>query len=219
MNRIKALQVAAIAIAQIAAAEPKTLLEMGNSKIPFDPKAAALVLIDYQQEYTEGKLPLYEVERAISETRRLLLWAREKRLPIIHVLHQGNTGSIFDPATKASKVIPELAPMENESVIYKLRPNGFAGTELKETLKKRKVSSIVFAGLMSHMCLDATVRASFDEGFHSVVVASTTTTRDLPGVNGTPLKAADLTAATLASLQDLVAAVDKDLNELQLRFK
>ncbi|MBI3295838.1 MAG: cysteine hydrolase [Deltaproteobacteria bacterium] len=197
------------------AERPQTLLEMSGARVPFDKKAAALVLIDFQNEYVSGRLPLPKIEAVVGETRRLLEWARARKMPVIHVFHQGQTGGLFDVSVEAGKVIAELAPKAGEVVIYKVFPNAFNGTELERVIRKEGRTSILFAGLMTHMCLDASVRAAFDKGFHSAVVASTTATRALPGVGGAALDAEVLKRASLASLQDLVALIIPSVNDLR----
>lgn len=197
--------------------KPQTLLQMSSSRIPFELDSSAVVLIDFQNEYVSGKLPLYEVEAAIRETRKLLEFARKRKLPIIHVLHQGNPGSVFDVATPEGEVIAELAPKEGEEVIYKTFPNSFNGTRLETVLKAKGRNSVLIAGLMTHMCVDSSTRAAFDLGFHPAVLASTTTTRDLPGENGEAVQAATLKRATLASLQDLIAEIIPTVSDLERR--
>jgi nicotinamidase-related amidase len=198
--------------------QAKTLIEMSGNQIPFNAKSAAVVLIDFQNEYTEGKLPLYKVADAISETAKLVAWARKNELPVVHVLHQGSAGGIFDPATFAGKVIPQVKPIPGEAVVNKQYPNSFTETELEKILKSTGKKSIIFAGLMTHMCLEATVRAAFDHGYTSLVLADATTTRDLPTRNGGVVKAEVLKEASLAALADLVAVVDKGVAELESKY-
>ena len=200
------------------AAEPQTLLQMAGVKAPFNPRAAAVVLIDFQQEYTQGKLPLHQIEKVVRDTRELLDWARARQLPVIHVFHEGNAGGVFDPKTPSFQPIPELAPIAGEAVVYKKLPNSFAGTDLEKKLKAQGRDSLIVTGLMTHMCVEASVRAGFDLGFKPVIVASTTTTRDLP-LGNEVVKAEVLRDASLAAVSDLVAGVDADLKTLQARFE
>lgn len=218
-NKVKGLVAVTSLMASAALADrPQTLLEMANAPIPFNPKSAVVVLIDYQEEYLSGLLPLYKVNEALVETRKLLDWARESRLPVIHVFHQGAAGGVFDP-NAGGKPIASVGPVEGETVIYKTLPNSFTGTELEKTIKALGKDSIVFAGLMTHMCLESSSRAAVDHGFKSLVVASTTTTRDLPGVGDQVVRAQDLKIASLAAIQDLVSIVDADLDAVKARFR
>src|SRR5260370_27119787 len=82
---------------------PQTLLELAHVEIKPDLSKSLLILIDYQNEYLDGKLPLYEIDDAVSETQKLLLMARRFRLPVIHVVHQGKPGGAFDPKARGGQ--------------------------------------------------------------------------------------------------------------------
>ena len=50
-------------------------------------------------------------------------------------------------------------------------PNSFRGTELAGLLRGLGTGRLVLAGMMTHMCVDATARAAFDLGFACTVAA------------------------------------------------
>jgi nicotinamidase-related amidase len=52
---------------------------------------------------------------------------------------------------------------------------------------------------MSHMCIDASARAAFDLGFHSVVAEDACATRDLE-FKGRIIRAAEVHASFMAAL-------------------
>jgi len=61
---------------------PKTLLQMaGVTMTPSKPSDAVLVVIDAQNEYVDGKLPLTGVQPALAEIGRLLTRARKAGTP------------------------------------------------------------------------------------------------------------------------------------------
>jgi nicotinamidase-related amidase len=62
-----------------------------------------------------------------------------------------------------------------------------------------KVERLIVCGMMTHMCVDATVRAAFDHGFCCTVVADACATRALT-FNGCEIPAASVHAAFLAAL-------------------
>ena len=51
-----------------------------------------------------------------------------------------------------------------ESIIIKHFPNSFLKTELESKLKEKGITKVVVVGMMTHMCIDATVRAAVDLG-------------------------------------------------------
>jgi nicotinamidase-related amidase len=188
--------------------EPRTLLEMaGALRPPAKISASTLLLIDCQREYVDGRLPLVGVESALAECRRLLDAARSAGAPVVHVVHQGQPGGLFDPQGPGGAVADEVAPLRGETIVAKRLPNAFAGTELQDVLTRLDRKDIVVCGFMTHMCVSATVRAGLDLGWRSTVVASAAATRDLPGIGAGIVPAAQLHSIELAALADRFAVV------------
>lgn len=191
--------------------EIRTLLEMaGASRHPAKIADATLLLIDCQREYVDGRLPLVGVAGALAECRRLLEAARACDSPVIHVVHQGQRGGLFDPEGRGGAIAEEVAPRAGETVVPKRLPNSFAGTELQAVLSRVNRKDLVVAGFMTHMCVSATVRAALDLGWRSTVVASAAATRDLPAIGGGVVPAAQLHAVELAALADRFAVIAPD---------
>jgi nicotinamidase-related amidase len=188
---------------------PKTLLQMaGATPAPSPLSSAVLIVIDAQQEYTTGKLPLSGVEAALGEIAALLARARKAGMPVIHVKHRGRAGGLFDPATEAFVIAPEVAPAAGEAVIEKGLPNCFAGTTLKEALDALGRKEIVLTGFATHMCVEATARAALDLGLKTTVVAAATATRDLPDpLTGATVAAAEIQRNALTAMSDRFATV------------
>jgi nicotinamidase-related amidase len=69
--------------------------------------------------------------------------------------------------------------MEGEIVITKNFPNSFRNTELLSTLQNAKIGRLVISGMMTHMCIDTTVRAACDNGFEVMLAHDACATRDL----------------------------------------
>lgn len=196
--------------------KPMTLLEMAGVSIEPSLAKSTLVLIDYQNEYRSGKVVLHEIEQAIVETSKLLQLARKADIPTIHVVHEGKKGGLFDLEATGGEIISELKPMEGERVVRKKLPNAFSGTPLHELLQEfGNRQRLIIAGLMSHMCLSTTVRSALDLGYETTVVASTTTSRDLKGVDGETIEANRVTAVSLAALQDRFCGIVKRLEDLR----
>src|SRR4051794_7642109 len=111
---------------------PMTLLQMtGVSVQAIDPKCAALVLIDAQQEYLNGRLPLVGIRKAIIEAARLLAAARAGKMPAFHIVQHSPPGrGVFDETGPMVDILPELMPRSGETIVSKRLPNAFAGTDL-----------------------------------------------------------------------------------------
>lgn len=196
--------------------KPKTLLEMaGAPPVPPPLSEATVVVIDAQREYVDGKLPLSNVEPALAEIGKLLARARALRTPVIHIMHQGKAGGAFAPGTHGFEISAPAAPAPGEAVLHKSLPNAFASTDLASRLAALKKPNVVLVGFMTHMCVEATARASIDLGFKATVVASATATRDLPDpVSGAALSADEVQRNALAAIADRFATIVKNVDAL-----
>ena len=188
---------------------PKTLLAMaGATPTPARLANAALVVIDAQQEYVDGRLPLAGVGPALKEIGRLLARARAASTPIIHIVHHGGSAGPFAPGTPGAEIASPANPAPGEPVLPKRLPNAFASTDLADRLHALKRPEIVLVGFMTHMCVEATARAAIDLGLKATVVANATATRDLPDpLTGDAVPAAEVQRNALAALADRFATI------------
>jgi nicotinamidase-related amidase len=188
---------------------PKTLLALaGVTPAPARLANAAIVVIDAQQEYVDGLLPLRGVGPALAEIGRLLARARAASAPVIHIVHQGGSAGPFAPGSRGAEVASPATPAPNEPVLTKRLPNAFASTDLADRLHALKRPEIVVVGFMTHMCVEATARAAIDLGLKATVVANATATRDLPDpLTGEAVPAAEVQRNALAALADRFATV------------
>jgi nicotinamidase-related amidase len=189
--------------------KPQTLFEIfGITMGPSHLSDSVLVIIDAQREYVDGKLRLDGIEPSIKEASILLERARKAGTPIIHVVHNGKSGSpIFNPDGPYVEIVKPLTPKEGETVITKSLPNAFAGTDLEKTLAGTGRKNLIVIGYMTHMCVSSTVRAAVDLGYNVTIVARATATRSLPDPIGGIVPSIELQRASLAALADSFAAV------------
>jgi len=135
--------------------------------------ARGLLIIDIQRDYFPGgAYPLVAPDAAAETTRRLLDAFRAAGEPVIHLKHiwDAPDAAFMRPGTDGVEIHPLVAPAEGEPVIEKEQPNGFIGTRLSDELAARSIDALVVAGMMSSMCVDATVRAAVDQGLSATVV-------------------------------------------------
>ncbi|PLX38783.1 MAG: cysteine hydrolase [Hyphomicrobiales bacterium] len=190
---------------------PMTLFQLaGADQTPPALADAQLVLIDMQNEYLEGPLAVSGVGDAVAHTADLLAAARQVGAGIIHVVHKGYPGSLFDREAPRGQIIDALAPLAGEEVIEKALPNAFAGTGLGDLLRARGAKELIVVGFMSHMCVSSTVRAALDEGFRVTVDADGCGSRDLPDGRGGVVVADVVSDVALVELSDRFAVVVRD---------
>ncbi len=169
----------------------------------------ALVIIDIQNDYFPGgRMPLAEPLAAAERAARLLQCQRERGLPVFHVQHVSTRAgaTFFLPDTEGVQIHPAVAPRPGEALIVKHFPNAFRATTLAEQLRAAGIEDLLFAGMMTHMCIDTSVRAAADLGFRCSVAADACATRDLQW-SDQRVPAAQVHAAFLAALNGAFARV------------
>jgi nicotinamidase-related amidase len=170
-----------------------------------------LLIIDIQNDYFEGgRMSLVGTEDASQNAKLILDNFRKKKLPVIHIQHIATRpdATFFLPGTEGSEIHNSIKPIENEKVIVKHFPNSFHKTELLEYLKNKEISDLIICGMMTHMCIDATVRAAKDFEFNCTLIGDACATRNLE-INGEIVKAKDVHNAFLSALNGFYAKVVK----------
>jgi nicotinamidase-related amidase len=163
----------------------------------------ALVLIDVQNDYFPGgKWPLVGIESAAENAAKVLMAARANGDLVVHVRHEfpSPDAPFFTPGSDGAKINAKVSSKEGEPVVLKHYVNSFRETDLKQILDLHGIEEIVIVGAMSHMCVDAGVRAAGDLGYKCVVVHDACATRDQEFA-GKVVPAADVHAAFMAALQ------------------
>jgi nicotinamidase-related amidase len=189
------------------------LMGLGDTPAPL--ADSALVMIDCQNTYRQGRMQLSGVEAAITQARDLLARARRAGTPVVHVMHDAGEGSPYDVRSEIGQISDEVAPNSDEPVIVKNYPNAFVDTDLLPRLHELTATQdLVFAGFMTHMCINSTARGAFTNGFRPTVVANATATRDLPSPDGSIVPATSIQQASLAALTDLFSIVVTSSNDL-----
>jgi nicotinamidase-related amidase len=169
----------------------------------------ALLLIDIQNDYFPGgAMELVAADLAAAHAASLLLRFRERAWPVFHVQHLSArpTATFFRPNTPGAEIHPSVLPASGETVISKNFPNSFRETPLLEALRAAEIDKLVIAGMMTHMCVDTTVRAAADLGFACTLAHDACATRDL-SFGGQNVPASAVQAAYMAALNGSFANV------------
>lgn len=177
-----------------------------------------LVVVDLQNEYLPtGKLPLTGIEAAVANAVRVISHSRDTGIPVFHIRHESdNEGApIFVKGSCGAEIQPAVAPEGHEPVIVKTHINAFRETNLQQQLEGADIRELVVIGAMSHMCIDAVVRAAADMGYPVTVLHDACATLDLTfgGVNvpaaqahATMMAAFEFGYATVKSVDDYLSA-------------
>ncbi len=170
-----------------------------------------LVLVDIQKDYfRDGKYELVHSEQAAIQASKILAFFRERNWPVFHVRHISvNPGAVFFlPGTVGAEFYKDCCPLEGEELIIKHRPDSFMGTKLNEKLKEKEVDALAVCGMMTHMCIDTTVRAAANYGFSSDLIEDACATRDLEWEDST-IAADQVQNAYMAALSGTFARIYK----------
>lgn len=145
--------------------------------------STALIIVDIQKDYfPNGKMELSNPEGAAANAAKVLDWFRKNQKEnIFHVQHVASDPAMgfFLPDTEGAEIHEAVQPLENESIIIKHFANSFLQTELESQLKDKGITKLVVAGMMTHMCIDATVRAAVDLGYKTTLIEDACATREL----------------------------------------
>jgi nicotinamidase-related amidase len=162
----------------------------------------ALLIIDIQNDYFPGgRMEVEGAGQAADNAARLLARFRALGRPVVHVQHlsvRAGAGFLL-PSTPGAEIHSSVAPLAGELVLQKNFPNAFRQTDLLPTLQQQGIGELIVAGMMTHMCIDTTVRAAFDLGFQVKLAHDACATRKL-GFSGQEVAAAQVHAAFMAAL-------------------
>jgi nicotinamidase-related amidase len=173
--------------------------------------ARGLLIIDIQNDYFPGgAMPLVGPENAVAMASAVLEQFRRDGEPVVHVQHiwDDEDATFMRPGTAGVEIHTSVAPIAGETVISKAHPNSFRETTLKPTLTSLGIDELVVAGMMTSMCVDASVRAAHDLGYQVTVVADACAAPDLE-FDGRLVPGSDVHTAFLAALSDSYAKVVK----------
>jgi nicotinamidase-related amidase len=169
----------------------------------------ALVIIDLQNDYFPGgAMELEGADAACGHAAAALAEFRGRGLPVFHVQHLSVRpgATFFLPGTRGAEIHAGVRPAAREAVVVKNFPNSFRGTDLQKRLDAAGVKHLVVAGMMTHMCVDASVRQAADLGYRVTLLADACATR-AQSYGGESVPAKQVHTAFLAALNGLYAKV------------
>ncbi|HCX33365.1 MAG TPA: cysteine hydrolase [Rhodocyclaceae bacterium] len=169
----------------------------------------ALLIVDIQNDYFPGgAMALEGAAEAAAAAARLLAGFRARGASVLHVRHLSLRpgAAFFLPGTFGAEIHESVRPSTGEPVFEKHFPNSFRETGLLDHLKANGIARLVVAGMMTHLCIDTTVRAAFDLGYACTLAHDACATRAL-AFGGAQIAARDVQLAFVAALDGLFARV------------
>lgn len=144
----------------------------------------ALIVIDTQQEYFEGLLPIQYPARdeSLARIAQALDVAKQAGIPAVVVQHEAPAGfSVFAPESPTFELHPEIAKRADNAAhrFTKSFASIFAGTGLEEWLREREIDTITIVGYMTNNCVIGSAAAAEPLGFTVEVLSDATGAIDI----------------------------------------
>lgn len=128
----------------------------------------ALILIDVQNEYVSGNLPIEypDVQSSLAKIAQAGAAAVKAGIPIVVVQQNAPTDSpLFAKGSVGWQLHPVAAALPHALLLEKWLPSALADTGLAAWLKQQGVDTLTIAGYMTQNCNDATIRQAVHEGW------------------------------------------------------
>jgi nicotinamidase-related amidase len=147
----------------------------------------ALLVIDVQNEYFTGKLPITYPAGSLGNVLRAMDAARAHGVPVVAIQHASPQAdaAVFRKGSKEWELHEEVASRPHELLIHKSMPGSFTGTKLEMWLCEREVETVAIAGYMTQMCCDTTARQAMHLGFGVEFLSDGTGTLAVKNAAGT----------------------------------
>ena len=164
--------------------------------IKFDPKTTALVLIEFQNDFTTDGGVLHaavqDVMRStdmLSNAQQLLEKARGAGVTVMHapiafsagyneitthpygILKGVVDGNAFVKGEWGSAICDELKPTDSDIVVEGKRGlDTFASTNLDFMLRSKGIKTVILGGFLTNCCVESTMRSAYENGYEVITV-------------------------------------------------
>ncbi len=147
----------------------------------------ALLVIDVQNEYFTGRLPITHPENSLDNILRVIDTAQASMTPIVVIQHtspQANAKT-FCRGSSGWELHPQIRERRYDLLLDKAMPSSFAGTNLEQWLRDRGIDTVAICGYMTQMCCDSTARDACHRGFGVEFLSDATGTLSITNAAGT----------------------------------
>lgn len=139
----------------------------------------ALVVIDVQNEYFTGQLPVEYPDPSVSLANigRAMDAARAAGVPVVVVQNTGRPGSpVFAQGSHAWELHETVGSRPRDHFIEKSLPSVFAGTDFADWIARNGIDTLTIAGYMTQNCDASTVYQAAHQGLHVECLSDATGT-------------------------------------------
>ena len=151
--------------------EDTRIPRMNRTGITNQSAATALLIVDAQQGLLCGQSAVAQATAIVDRLAYLIDAARAAGALVVYLQNDGAPGSADEPGTPGWSIHPRLQPKSGEIVQRKGTDDGFVDTPLEAILREHGAQRVAVAGLLSEMCVSATVRGALARRLQVVLVS------------------------------------------------
>lgn len=161
----------------------------------------ALLVIDVQNEYFTGRLPVTFPENSLENILKAMDHAARVGMPVVVIQHTAPSkdSPTFRKGSEGWKLHPEVQKRKRDVLIEKNLPGSFTGTELEKWLLEQGVERVAICGYMTQICCDTTARQAFHLGLQVDFLSDATGTLSIQNSAGA-ISDCDLHRAVLVTM-------------------
>jgi nicotinamidase-related amidase len=159
------------------------------AELQLNPKKTALVLIDLHNAILGLNTAPYTAVQVVANSKKLAEAFRAAGAPVVYVsvdLNDFLKLPVDQPYNMGDKPIPavawEIAPsagfQPGDILVIKRHWGAFAGTDLEQQLKARRVDTVVLTGISTNAGVESTARQGTGLGFAFVLVEDACASQD-----------------------------------------
>ena len=166
----------------------KHIAPFNTHTMRLDREKAALLVIDMQYFFLDPTSPSYTCGglAILPKLKKVIQAFRQANRPVIYTRHvhhpdlldAGIMGWWWEgmclEGSPESEIHQDIAPKDNEKVIFKHRYSAFYNTDLETVLRNLKVEELVVAGIMTNMCCESTARDAYYRDYRVFFLADGT---------------------------------------------
>ena len=162
----------------------------------------ALFIIDVQNEYFTGKMPVCYPQKSLDNILKAMDEAKKKNVPVLVIQHTSTqpNAKAFVYESDGWQIHPEVAKRPYDLLVEKHLPGSFTETSLESWLRKHEIDTVVIAGYMTHMCCDTTARQAMHLGYTVYFLSDGTGTLDIK--NDAGFVTAEILHKTILTVQN-----------------
>lgn len=146
----------------------------------------ALLVIDVQNEYFDGALPVSHPAGSLEHVLAAMDGAARLGLPVVVIQHASPDpdSPVFRKGGRGWRLHQEVERRPRQALIEKNLPGSFTGTDLGDWLAEHDVDTVTICGYMTQMCCDSTARQACHRGYKVEFLSDATGTLDIANQAG-----------------------------------